>query len=107
MQVYFQSILWSYLPRVPIILTTTLYIYIYIYIYIYMFYNIIIIFIYIYNNIYIYYMYIYIYVFYMLCNILHNSLTFKRHQSIFFFLNYNISNRPNMWHQCMYRGICL
>ncbi len=36
MQVYFQSLLWSYLPRVPTILTTSVYIYtVYIYIYIY------------------------------------------------------------------------
>ncbi len=34
MQVYFQSLIRSYFPRVPIILTTSVYIYIYIYIYI-------------------------------------------------------------------------
>ncbi len=35
MQIYFHSRLWSYLPRVPILVEGTVYIYIYIYIYIY------------------------------------------------------------------------
>ncbi len=34
MQIYFHSCLWSYLPRVPILVEDTVYIYIYIYIYI-------------------------------------------------------------------------
>ncbi len=34
MQIYFHSRLWSYLPRVPILVEGTVYIYIYIYIYI-------------------------------------------------------------------------
>ncbi len=33
MQIYFHSRLWSYLPRVPILVEGTVYIYIYIYIY--------------------------------------------------------------------------
>ncbi len=35
MQIYFHSRLWSYLPRVPILVEGTVYIYIYIYVYIY------------------------------------------------------------------------
>ncbi len=35
MQIYFHSRLWSYLPRVPILVEGTVYIYIYIYIYTY------------------------------------------------------------------------
>ncbi len=34
MQIYFHSRLWSYLPRVPILVEGTVYIYIYIYIHI-------------------------------------------------------------------------
>ncbi len=33
MQIYFHSHLWSYLPRVPILVEDSVYIYIYIYIY--------------------------------------------------------------------------